>query len=402
MFSPLHPVDAEVADALTQLSQGRRPRDIELQRVDFKEEPGRRDSAGNIQPGSSQSEEAANFLADELACMANTDGGGAVVLGVSDDGQAVGTQLDPQWLRHRIYELTDRRLTVDVQEHQWQGTRLLVLRAPEALEPIRYAGRVKWRVDDNCVEIDASTWAARHLSRGRRDWSAEPTSLEAAEALPGAFAVARRYLNESGEEAARDLAASPDRDLMTRLNVCTPDGYLTNAGALLFTASFGVGIDYIRRESPGADSQVRIRDGEQSVLEQLDRVVTAISASNRIVHIGNGIAVGQFRALPSRAVREAIVNGLTHRDWGVDTPTLVEHVGDSIVVTSPGGFVGGSIRPTSSRTHRLLGTAPLPRRWQDCASQSARESASTGCMSTCWPTACADQPSRKWPVRVYG
>jgi ATP-dependent DNA helicase RecG len=34
--------------------------------------------------------------------MANTPGGGALVVGVADDGTVLGTELDADWLRHRI------------------------------------------------------------------------------------------------------------------------------------------------------------------------------------------------------------------------------------------------------------------------------------------------------------
>ena len=47
--------------------------------------------------------------------MANTPGGGAVIVGIADDGTPIGTSLDAEWLRHRIWELTQRILTVNVQ-----------------------------------------------------------------------------------------------------------------------------------------------------------------------------------------------------------------------------------------------------------------------------------------------
>jgi ATP-dependent DNA helicase RecG len=81
--------------------------------------------------------------------MANTPGGGALIFGVADDGTLVGAELDSEWLRHRVYELTDRRLTVDVREAQVRGVRLLVVLAPQAIEPVRWNNRIFWRVDDH-------------------------------------------------------------------------------------------------------------------------------------------------------------------------------------------------------------------------------------------------------------
>ena len=75
-----------------------------------------------------------------MACLANTPGGGALVLGVADDGTRIGTDLDADWLRHRIWELTEHRLTIDVRVVDLDGTRLLVLNTQEAIEPIRGRG----------------------------------------------------------------------------------------------------------------------------------------------------------------------------------------------------------------------------------------------------------------------
>ena len=76
----------------------------------------------------------------------------------------------------------------------------------------------------------------------------------------------------------------------------------------------------------------------------------AIAAYNTTAHIHSGLAVGKVHVLPPLTVREAIVNGLAHRDWGTDTPTTIEHVGTTLAVTSPGGFIGG-VTPENIITH---------------------------------------------------
>lgn len=82
--------------ALVGLQQGKRPRDLEKQSIDFKEERGRRGKSGEMLPGMPRNEQAAAHLAEELACMANTPGAGMVVVGISDEGERIGTNLDPE------------------------------------------------------------------------------------------------------------------------------------------------------------------------------------------------------------------------------------------------------------------------------------------------------------------
>lgn len=339
----------EVARALDALARGV-PADLESVNVDLKEEAGRRDRDGRLLPGVARSEQAAARLAAEAACMANSDGGGALIVGVADDHTLVGTALDGEWLRARIYELTERRLTVDVREESVHGTRLLVVRAPQAIEPIRWKGRVTWRVGDRCVEVDPSTWHARRMGRERYDWSEQSAQIDPREARPEALALARRHLRASEEAAAIDLASAPDPELLRRLNVVTADGYLTNAGALAFVGRESPALDYIRRSVPAGDSRRRIRQGGRSLLEEIDEVEAAVDAFNEERHVRRGLVIGRLRELPPAAVREAVVNGVVHRDWASSAPTLVEHTGRTLVVSSPGGFIGG-VTPQNIITH---------------------------------------------------
>jgi ATP-dependent DNA helicase RecG len=49
----------------------------------------------------------------------------------------------------------------------------------------------------------------------------------------------------------------------------------------------------------------------------------------------------RIRLIPDRAVREALVNAVVHRDYRSPDPVLVEFIGTQLVVSSPGGFPPG-------------------------------------------------------------
>lgn len=367
-------LDDQIRMVLDLLAQDRAPAEIETTHVDCKEEPGRRDRRGTPQPGGSESEEAAKYLAGEMACMANTPGGGAIVLGVSDDGSRIGTELDEEWLRHRIYELTQRKLTVAARVLLLDGCRLLVLSTPEAFEPITYGGRIRWRVNDNCVDVDLTSWNSRRLHRSGFDWSAQLSPCTLTDVSEAAVGIARQYMRENGNRGRDDtnLAMASGEDMLRRLNLVDAAGRLTNAGSLLFVGTPEIGIDYIRREVPGGDSTHRVpaagrpwssafdasfgplvsrqEAGRRSLLEQFAAVERAMDVANAVVHVPDGFAVHQIKSIPPRAMREALVNGLVHRDWHSPQPTTVEHVGSVLTITSPGGFVGGVV-PSNIITH---------------------------------------------------
>ena len=344
------PIDVLVERALHRLSKGEATGRIETERVDVKEEPGRRGPGGAVLPGGRTNEKAADFLAGELACMANTEGGGALIVGVADDGTRIGTQLNPDWLRHRIWELTSQQLTVAARTANLDGCRVLILTCVEALHPVRYRGKLRWRVGANCVEVDPVVWQSRLLERIGFDWSDQPSDRTLADVSPEACEVARRYLRESnGGEVGTNLADATGADLLRRLNLVRDTHHLTNAGSLLFVETPWPGVDYIRRDMPGGDSTLRI-EGAGPLVTQVHEVERAGGVSNRVTHTAEGFAHGRIRAIPTRTLREAIVNGVVHRDWLAPQPTTIEHIGDTLTVTSPGGFLGG-VTPDNIITH---------------------------------------------------
>lgn len=335
-------VAAEVAAILAALEAGEPVDDaVEREFVDLKEEAGRRDRTGAVGPSQPRNELAAKQLAAAAACMANTPGGGALIVGVSNTGELIGTDLDTEWLRHRIWKHAGGALTVDATPRQVSGTRLLIIRSPQAVEPIRVDGRIRWRVGTNCVEVDASTWHAKRMAVLNYDWSADESNVPVSAVRPAALAIARDLLRDSNEEHATELAGESDVNLLRRLNVLTAEGRLTNAGVIAFVGRDEPCIDYIRRAYAGGDSLSRIRRPGRSLLEELAVVFQAVDANTSTIHVSHGLVIGQQREIPRRAARESIVNGLAHREWGVLDPTVIEHVGRLLRVTSPGGFFGG-------------------------------------------------------------
>lgn len=342
----------EVHDAVTRaldaIARGDTPPERRV--YDFKEDAGRRQRDGSLGAGEPRSEVAAVALAPEVACMANTPGGGSLIVGISDSGEPQGTSLDADWLQLRLYQLLDRQITTVVTEHDVCGARVLVVRSPGAVSPVRCKGRVQWRVGDQCQEIDSATWQQRRAEGWGYDWSEQASDVPATAARPAAIAIARTFLKEAGDERTRDLGDIDTPDLLRRLGAATVDGMLTNAGAIAFAGRTTPALDYLRRPAAGADSEERVNLPHSSLLEELAAVFTTARAYNPETHIERGLVIGRVRALPERALREAIVNGVAHREWTDPGATTVEHIGSTLRVTSPGGFYGG-VTPANILTH---------------------------------------------------
>src|SRR5699024_194726 len=80
-----------------------------------------------------------------------------------------------------------------------------------------------------------------------------------------------------------------------------------------------------------------------SLLEQIERVESLLDAANDKITLPGEFSERALRQLPMRSAREAVLNGVVHRDWNLQEPTTVTWVeaDASLTVISPGGFVGG-------------------------------------------------------------
>lgn len=335
-------VAAQVDAVLGALERGEHPGRAETEQVECKEEPGRRGRDGSLLPGERQNQAAASYLAREVCCFANTPGGGALILGVEDGTWALlGTELDTSWLRRRIYELAD--IAPVVGARQVSGARVLVVTVAESPEPVEDGdGKIRWRVDDTCKPVDRSEWWLRRQARAGADLMAAVTGRRSDAVAQGSLVAARRYLSEDGEV---DLASvRPDSALLRRLGVLTPNDHLTQAGVLMFAPSARPLVRLARLDVVGGDLLNTYEPSPGlSLLEQISEVEARLDAYNPTSPVTRGLTETPVRALPTRAVREALLNGLAHRDWMQPEPTVLTWVDADarLEVVSPGGFTGG-------------------------------------------------------------
>lgn len=344
---------ALVRDALRDLAAGRLP--AERASMDLKEESGRRGRGGVLLPGEPRNLAAADSLADAVACMANSPGGGAILVGAEDGtGQLLGTALDVEWLRHRVWERVD--VAPAVEEHVVAGVRLLALLVAEAREPVEdTSGQLRWRVADACVPVDRSEWWLQRQERSGHDPLAAASSSGESDIAGSTLELVRRY-------AAEQLApATAARDLLVRLGALRPDGQLTRAAARLLCPSPTTDLTLTVLDVEGGSVLAGPPDlSGRSVLEQLATIEERLDVLNTAVPVRAGFTETPVRSLPPLAVREALCNALVHRDWFSADPVEAVWVqaDAALTVTSPGGFVG-QVNPENALTERYARSPAL-------------------------------------------
>ena len=250
-----------------------------------------------------------------------------------------GALCDVDWLKTRLYALTDRKISVRIREVIVRGVRLLVIVVQQAREPVPFDGKYRHRQGKNCVPITSTELLQGLFAGVAADPSYERSCTVFKDISPGAITSLRmRLANIDQVKASLELA-----DLLKRLGLVYSDtGYLNQAGEILLAPRDRAALDYTHRDVPGGLSTIRINKSGLSLLEEIDFVEAEAERRNPIAEITVGFRVERVNAIPRRSLREAILNGVCHRDWNAPEPTTVEHVGNELRVTSPGGLIAGT------------------------------------------------------------
>lgn len=287
------------------------------------------------------------------ACFANAEGG-AMVFGVADGTRgraeaihgARGYSVDV-W-RKAIFDGLRPHLAVDVEELSVpEGTgQLLVVRVPKGTTPPygTAEGLYKVRIGKNCMPLDAHGFARAQVSSGAVDWSGQLSTVGFEELDPVEIARARNILRRANPDS--DLLRLDEQRFLAGLGVAQ-GGRLTHAGLLLFgREELLTGlcpqhqVHYVYQVS---DTKVARNDAFRcGLLQILERIEQAFTGPANPEH---ELLIGLFNiripAYPLEAVREAILNAVTHRDYSNPGEVLIRHATRELVITSPGGFIGG-------------------------------------------------------------
>jgi len=334
---------------------------LESQDLDFKEWP-------------ADDRQAIRMAVDMAVCMAN-GGGGTVVLGVRDRivGRprailGVPVTAEPHQLKREIYERTAPKLTPEVLELAVpEGTgRLFLMQVYGGLPPYTTtAGAGTVRRGKDCVPLTGDLRDRLMVERGESDVTAVPVA-EAVETLLSPAALERLRDMARQEQAPADMLRKTDLDLLGALDVLR-DGRLTKAGLLIAGNSEAIArhlpnYAWTHERMKSATAYVDRADGrdtrELALPLALQSIEARVNADNPITTVEHGLHHFEFRAYPTVALREALLNALCHLDLRLASPVLVKQFARKLEISNPGGLVGG-ITPANILHHPPLARNPL-------------------------------------------
>ncbi len=285
-------------------------------------------------------------LVDYCVALAN-EGGGRLLLGVTDRGEVVGSKAfqDLERTRSGLVERLRLRVTAEAVAHP-QG-RVVVITVPSRPlgMPLQYKGAYWMRSGDSLVPMTQDQ-IRTILNEAGPDYSAEPCTRATLDDLdPVAIDVFRRtWVRKSGNLAVMSLT---DAQLLADAELLV-GGVPTYAALVLLGKGSSLGrllghaeviFEYRASEASGPPQQRK--EYRQGFLLFQDDLWDTINVRNEVQHFQYGLFIFDVPTFNQSVLREAILNAVSHRDYRLEGSIFIRQYARRIEVVSPGGFPPG-------------------------------------------------------------
>ena len=287
----------------------------------------------------------------ELCAFANADGG-TILVGVSDSGEIVGVA-NHNRLKSRV-QSTARSAEPPIELEVESVDRVLrVVVPPQRRKPYSFGGRFFMRIGANSQQMSNAEVEDLFYAVGRLHFDRRPCADFSMENDLDEETWARFCYRAKAPEAMDPMVA------LRNLRLLDGEDRMTHAGAWLLARD-------IRRFTTTAHvscalfmgtEKVRIldrRDFYRDIPTMIDDAVAWILTKINVEFIIEHVQREERPELPEEALREAVANAVTHRDYRSTANVHIYVFKDRIEIVSPGGLPAGM-------TEADLGVKSMPR-----------------------------------------
>ena len=279
-------------------------------------------------------------------------GGGALLIGVEDDGTPTGITVDHDLLLEVTNFRDDARIlprpVIGVSAQTFGGERAVAVDVTATeYPPVRFDGTVYVRVGPSTRK--ASAGEERQLVERRRSidlpFDQHPVPVATSEDLDLALFRSTYLPAAVSAEVLAENERSDDEQLAS-LRLLTPDGTPTVAGVLVLgldpTAHLsGAYVQFVRYDGGDVDSPVSDQDELRgNLLGQLKDLEARLPANLRHALVADGLREQEAPDYPLEALREAAINALVHRSYEPRAPVRISWFDDRVEIANPGGPFG--------------------------------------------------------------
>jgi ATP-dependent DNA helicase RecG len=293
-----------------------------------------------------------NYDSDKLTqycCALANEGGGKLVLGVSDKlpRSVVGSQACRNLEKTKSDLITRLHLCIEAEEMLVDDKRVVIFTIPSRPigVPIQYQGIYWMRRGEELVPM-LPDMLKRIFNEAEPDFSAQICPQAHLENLDGeSIKVFREmWLRKSGNHNLKSLS---DKQLLNDIGAIE-DKKITYAALILFgtpkalrkfLAQAEVIFEY-RSSGVTGPAQQRI-EYTQGFFSFYDELWSKINLRNDLQHFQDGLFIWDIPTFNEKAIREVILNAISHRDYREAGSIWVKQYPRKIVIASPGGFLSG-------------------------------------------------------------
>jgi len=287
-------------------------------------------------------------LVKYCAALAN-EGGGRIVLGVTDQRprRVVGTQVFNELERTKAGLVERLRLRIDADVIVHPDGRVVIFDVPTRPVgfPIQYKGAYWMRGGEDLVPM-TQDMLQRVFAETQPDFSAEVCrTATIADLAPQAVDKFRsKWVERSRRSDLRDVSVErllEDAEL-------TVDGAVTFAALILLgsrralarhLAQAEVVFEY--RSDDGAIAYQQRKEYREGFLAFEEDLWSTINLRNDNYSLQDGLFRREIPTFNESAVREAILNAVSHRDYRLGGSVFAKQYPKWIQIDSPGGFPAG-------------------------------------------------------------
>jgi ATP-dependent DNA helicase RecG len=275
---------------------------------------------------------------EDIVAFANAKGG-AILLGVRDDGTIVGERLTND-MKAKINSLT-RNCNPPITTRLSQVGAVVAVVVEEGAEKPYSCGSGYYR------RLDGNTQKMSHDELRIMFAENEPLPFEEKTIKGFTFDdVSKLKIRAFTKEAGIRIGATPVPDFLRSLKVAD-EKRVKNAGILFFAKEV---YDHLHQAQmtllafKGTD-RLHIydrRDVRDDLLTQFDEGVAFLKKHLNVRSEIRGVNREDIYEIPLEVLREALVNALMHRDYSITgTQVSVEVYDDRVEIVNPGGLVTG-------------------------------------------------------------
>ncbi len=293
-----------------------------------------------------------NYDSDKLTqycCALANEGGGKLVLGVTDKlpRTIVGSQACRNLEKTKSDLIARLHLRIEVEELLVEEKRVVFFSIPSRPigVPIQYQG-IYWMRRGEELVLMTPDMLKRIFNETEPDFSAQFCPHAKFEDLDKeSINIFREmWLRKSGNDNLKSLS---DRQLLKDIGA-VEDKKITYAALILFgkplalrkfLAQAEVIFEY-RSSGVTGPAQQRI-EYTQGFFSFYDELWNKINLRNDLQHFQDGLFVWDIPTFNEKAIREIILNCISHRDYREAGSIWVKQYPRKIVVASPGGFPSG-------------------------------------------------------------